>query len=281
MQNSQLPRKQGRKRKSLTGSHLPGGNRALREAMRQLELSLERERQLSTMKSRFVAMASHEFRSPLSTILSSAYLIEQYKDIHDQPKRKKHLDRIVTAVNTLTEILNEFLCVGKLEEGKIQVRLSELAITDWLPGIVADMSGCLRKGQHIYYQHEGEEEVITDPSLLRHILLNLVSNASKFSAESRPIDVRTKCDGKMFVLIVTDSGMGIAPEDMGHLTELFYRGCNASNIQGTGLGLHIVARYVDLLRGRIYCESTLDRGTNFRIEFPQSEIRVYEKSIAD
>lgn len=281
MQHSQLPRKQVRKRKSSTGSHLPGGNRALREAMRQLELSLERERQLSTMKSRFVAMASHEFRSPLSTILSSAYLIEQYKEIQDQPKRKKHLDRIVNAVNALTEILNEFLCVGKLEEGKIQVRLSELAITDWLPGIVADMSGWLRKGQHIYYQHEGVEEVITDPSLLRHILLNLVSNASKFSAESRPIDVRTKCDGKMFMLIVTDSGMGIAPEDMSHLTELFYRGCNASNIQGTGLGLHIVARYVDLLRGRIYCESTLDRGTIFRIEFPQSEIRVYEKSIAD
>lgn len=212
-------------------------------------------------------MASHEFRTPLSTVLSSSYLIQKYASEEDQPKRERHLQRIISSVNMLTDILNDFLSLGKIEEGKIQVRLSEINIEELIRSIINEIKNNLKKQQTIEYKHEGKTNVFIDSSLLKHIVLNLVSNASKFSSETSPIEVKTTVDESKLILSVKDFGMGISKEDQKHLMERFFRGANALNIQGTGLGLHIISKYAELMHGTVKCKSELEKGTEFIITF--------------
>ncbi|WP_225860061.1 MULTISPECIES: PAS domain-containing sensor histidine kinase [Chitinophaga] len=246
----------------------------LRNALAELELSKEeltlalgKEKELSELKSRFVSMASHEFRTPLSTILSSAFLVKQYAAEEDQPKRNKHIQRIVTSVNLLTDILNDFLSVGRIEEGKIQVRPVSFDIAEHINTIIQEMQGMVKEGQDILYQHNGPALLYSDPSLLRHIIMNLLGNALKFSPKHTAINVSTSLEQEHFALVVKDLGIGMSPEDQQHLFERFYRGANVSNIQGTGLGLHIVKKYSELLHGRITCQSQLGSGTTFTVRF--------------
>lgn len=233
----------------------------------ELSKSLEKERELSELKSRFVSMASHEFRTPLSTIQTSAYLIGKYQTSQEQPNREKHLHRIISAVSMLTDTLNDFLSVGKLEEGKIQVRTAEINIQELIIGIAGEMKNTLKTHQKIHYHHQGSPHVMLDPSLLKHIVMNLLSNASKFSPEAAAIDVRTIYSGGRLELSVKDHGIGISKDDQQHLMERFFRGANAGNIQGTGLGLHIVSKYAELLNGKIVCKSELNKGTEFIVTF--------------
>ncbi|SDD45208.1 PAS domain-containing sensor histidine kinase [Niabella drilacis] len=246
----------------------------LRVAMQDLEQSkdelsklLEREKELGELKSRFVTIASHEFRTPLSTILSSTYLIERYTTTEEQHRREKHLQRIVSSVQLLTDILNDFLSVGKIEEGKIQVRFTNFDIEQLVADITREMEVTLKKGQRLVYRHRGNREVALDASLLKHIVINLVSNASKFSPENGPIEVETLCRAGVVRLSVKDNGIGISREDQKHLMERFFRAANAGNIQGTGLGLHIISKYTELMDGHIECVSELEQGTEFIITF--------------
>jgi PAS domain S-box-containing protein len=233
----------------------------------QLRAALEKEKELNELKSKFVSLASHEFRTPLSTVLSSAYLVSKYETAEDHPKREKHLQRIVSSVNMLTDILNDFLSVGKIEEGRIQVRLSEFNVKDLVKGLINELQTIQKKGQKISYVHTGKEMVMLDPSLLKHIVMNLLSNAIKFSPEKSEISISTKHAGNELVLSVADKGMGISKEDQEHLFERFFRGHNVTNIQGTGLGLHIVGKYAELLNGHVSCNSEINQGTEFIITF--------------
>lgn len=232
---------------------------------KELQEALMKEKDLNELKSRFLSMASHEFRTPLSTILSSACLIGKYCSAEDQPKRDIHIRRIMSSVNTLTDILNDFLSIGRIEEGKILVRPSEMLIRDTMNEFIGEMKGTLRKGQHIYYSHEGDPAFTTDISLLKHIVLNLLSNASKFSSEGDAVELHTACTDQRFWLTVTDHGIGISKEDQQHLMERFFRGTNAVHIQGTGLGLHIVAKYAELMGGTVQCISEQGKGTRFTV----------------
>ena len=231
--------------------------------------ALEKEKELNELKSRFVSMASHEFRTPLSTILSSAYLVSKYLLSEDQSKRDKHIQRIVSSVNMLTDILNDFLSVGKIEEGRIQVRFSSFDITELIKGLVSEMQPIAKKGQQILYEHNGDNIVTLDPSLIKHIIMNLLSNAIKFSPENSNITIQTS-NNKDLTLSVKDSGIGISKEDQEHLFERFFRGANAINIQGTGLGLHIVTKYAELMHGKISFNSELNKGTEFIITFQRN-----------
>ena len=233
-----------------------------------LKQSLKREKELGELKTRFVSIASHEFRTPLSTILSSAFLTGKYTATEDQHKRDKHLDRIVSSVNLLTDILNDFLNVGKIEEGKINVHQTEFDLAHLLKSIIKDLNANLKNGQKFRYAHEGITIIQSDSSLIRNILNNLISNAIKFSLENAVIDIKSQNDGEHFNITVKDQGIGISEEDRVHLMERFFRGSNALNIQGTGLGLHIVSKYVECLRGSITCESKLNEGTIFQITLP-------------
>ena len=240
---------------------------ARKKAEEDLREALNKEKELSELKSRFVSMASHEFRTPLSTVLSSAYLIEKYTSAEDQAKRKKHLQRIVSSVNMLTDILNDFLSLGRIEEGKIQVRLTRFDLYELVTSQTGEMKGILKEQQKIHYHHQGNREVVLDPSLLKHIIINLVSNASKFSLPDMPIEIRTIVDDDRVILSVKDQGMGISKEDQNHLMERFFRGVNAGNIQGTGLGLHLVSKYAELMNGTVEFTSELEKGTEFHITF--------------
>jgi len=238
-----------------------------KKAEEDLRKSLEKEKELNDLKSNFVSMASHEFRTPLSTVLSSAYLIEKYSASDDQPKREKHLDRIISSVNMLTDILNDFLSVGKIEEGKMQVKLTRFNIEILISAIVEEIKNNLKKRQEISYHHTGNPDVVLDSSLLKHIIMNLVSNASKFSPENTCIEMKTTHNGNQVILSVKDHGIGISKVDQQHLMERFFRGANVSNIQGTGLGLHIVSKYAELMNGIVTYNSELGKGTQFIITF--------------
>lgn len=243
--------------------------KALKETLRQLEIALEKEKELGELKTRFVSMASHEFRTPLSTVLSSTYLIEKYANTDEQPKREKHLQRIVSSVKMLTDILNDFLSVGKIEEGKIQVKPTQFNIQEFIIAVIKEINNNLKNQQKIHYQHKGNTDVVMDTSLLKHIVMNLISNASKFSPEKSSIEIRTDSRDGNLILLVKDYGIGISKEDQKHLMERFFRGTNAGNIQGTGLGLHIIAKYAELMNGKIEYNSELGKGTEFIITFNQ------------
>lgn len=239
----------------------------LKKAEADLREALKKERDLGELKSRFVSMASHEFRTPLSTVLSSAYLIEKYKTTDDQPKRELHLQRITSSVSMLTDILNEFLNIGKIEEGKIQPRPSDFSVEEVIRSVIEEMKMSLKKEQDISYHHRGEKMITLDKSLLKHIVLNLISNASKFSPERSTITVKTNHRNGQISLSVKDEGIGISTEDQEHLADRFFRGSNATNIQGTGLGLYIVSRYAEIMNGSIQCKSKIEQGTEFIVTF--------------
>lgn len=248
-------------------SQLTHAMRELEKSKEELSKTLEKEKELSELKSRFVSMASHEFRTPLSTVLSSSYLIQKYTTEEDQPKRERHLQRIVSSVNMLTDILNDFLSLGKIEEGKIHVRWAEFNVEEQVRSILAEITNNLKKGQSLDYSHTGHSMVTLDSSLFKHIIMNLVSNASKFSPENSRIEIRTVVENQHLSLSVKDYGMGISKEDQKHLMERFFRGANAGNIQGTGLGLHIISKYAELMSGTVNCHSELEKGTEFIVTF--------------
>jgi PAS domain S-box-containing protein len=233
----------------------------------ELEKALSKEKELSDLKTRFVSMASHEFRTPLSTILSSASLVAKYTLSEEQNKRDKHIQRIRSAVSNLTDILNEFLSIGRLEEGKIQVNFADFNLKEQVQLVCNEMQTIIRPGQKIRIRHTGNQTVNLDLSLLRNVIINLVSNAIKFSPENGLIDVETQVNPKQILISVRDNGIGISEDDKKHLFERFFRGKNATNIQGTGLGLHIVSKYIELMNGHMIVESELEEGTTFIIKF--------------
>ena len=229
----------------------------------ELEISLEKEKVLGDLKTRFVSMASHEFRTPLTSILGSATLIEKYKNAEDQPKREQHINRIKSSVSHLTEILEEFLSVGKLEDGKLEVHPTEFALLPFLHDIVSDFS---TYQQAIRIEMVDDFNCFQDASILRKVIFNGLSNALKFSEKEVVLRVE-KLDNSAVITII-DQGIGISEEDQKHLFERFFRGGNATVIQGTGLGLHLVDRYMRLLGGKIEIKSELNKGTELSILFP-------------
>lgn len=233
----------------------------------ELTKALSKEKELGDLKSRFVSMASHEFRTPLSTILSSASLLAKYTETVEQEKRDKHIDRIKSSVNNLTDILNEFLSIGKIEDGKIVARYRRFNVKDFIADICAEIRGIAKKNQQITYTHSGKQVIELDDSLLRNIIFNLLSNAIKFTGEDGIIEIISAVEEDIFTITIKDNGIGISTEDQQHLFERFFRASNVTNIQGTGLGLHIVAKYAELMNGTISFESELEKSTSFTISF--------------
>jgi len=239
----------------------------------QLELkkSLEKEKDLGLLKARFVTMASHEFRTPLSTILSSTCLIEKYNETPEVEKRRKHLDRIKLNIKNLTDILNDFLSLGKLEDSNVKIDLVPFVFKELAEEAVKDMELLLKKGQSIRYKETGDENnghLVSDKKILKNILINLLSNAVKYSNEEKEILLDASHKPGQLIIQVKDSGIGIPEKDQEHLFERFFRAENAVNIQGTGLGLNIVKKYIELMKGDITFESKVNEGTTFTVTLP-------------
>ncbi len=244
----------------------------LQASKESLTISLEKEKEVNDLKSRFVSMASHEFRTPLSTILSSISLMAKYETTEDQPKRDKHIDRIKSSVKTLTDILNEFLSLGKIEEGKVEVNFESFDLTLFIQGLTNEMNVILKNGQELVHTHHGNTICYSDAGLLKNVLINLISNAIKFSPENSKITIATTIQNAQTEIKVIDHGIGIPEKDQVHLFERFFRATNVTNIQGTGLGLHIVGRYIELLNGHISYQSQLEDGSVFFIKLPNKQL---------
>lgn len=246
----------------------------LQKALKELESSkndlakaLNKEKDLGEMKSAFVSMASHEFRTPLSTILSSASLLSKYTLTEEQPNRDKHVLRIKSSVNNLNSILNEFLSLRKMEDGKVEAHKSKINIEETVSRLIHEMAEMFKPGQEINYKHKGDAIARMDEVIFKNIMINLLSNAIKFSHDQGKIYVDSDISGSNFTFSVKDEGIGIAEKDCEHLGEIFFRANNAINIPGTGLGLHIVARYVEMLDGKIEIKSKLNKGTQIKLTF--------------
>lgn len=239
-----------------------------KKAEMEARKALERERELNDLKSRFVSMASHEFRTPLSTIKSSASLIEKYEDLGQADKRIRHVHKIKNSIDHLNDILDDFLSLARLEEGKVHMDISEIQLDSLLADVREEMESILQPGQQIKTQVEISETIHNEAKVIRNILINLLSNAIKYSPENSEIGLVARKKQGELCLEVIDEGMGIPKEEQSDLFERFFRAKNAQNIQGTGLGLHIVQKYVDLLNGVITFESEENKGTRFCVQIP-------------
>lgn len=241
----------------------------LRENEAEAKLALERERELSELKSRFITTASHEFRTPLSTILSSAKLIGRYTNEEQHSKRLKHILRIEKVVHNLNGILDDLLSWSKLKEGKIHYQPQPMKIQNIVQNVLEETEVFSKENQQFIYVHRGSNEfVLLDPQYLHNILLNLVSNAVKYSKAGSNIYIYSKQDEKQLEIEVRDEGLGIPKEAQSYLFERFFRAQNVDNIQGTGLGLNIVKKYLEYMQGSIDFHSIEGEGTSFNLSIP-------------
>jgi PAS domain S-box-containing protein len=240
----------------------------LEESQKDLSDALDKEKQLNEIKTRFVSMASHEFRTPLSTVLSSAALISKYTEGDQQDQRNRHVDKIRNSVKHLNDLLEDFLSLGKLDEGKVETHPSPFNAKEAILDIFDDLKGLLKPGQEFAYEHTGSEELFSDKKMIKNIFVNLLTNAIKFSDEGKVIEIRSHVNEEGLRFSVKDQGIGIPEEDQQHLFSSFFRGKNVLNIQGTGLGLHIIKRYLSIINGTIQLESKLNEGTKFDVFIP-------------
>lgn len=240
-------------------------------AEREVRKSLEKEKELGKLKSRFVTTASHEFRTPLSTILSSVSILGRYisTDNFDKTKAGKHVQRIKSSVNNLNQILNDFLSMGRLEEGRIAIDFVQFDIELLAGDATSGVRPLLKPGQKIDYIHDcGDPLVYLDKQMSLNIMINLLSNAIKYSDEDSTITLTTRCTEAELAICVKDEGIGIPEADIQHIFERFFRAHNAVNIQGTGLGLNIVKRYAEFMKGEIEFVSEEGKGTEFFVKLP-------------
>lgn len=235
----------------------------------KLEQSLIKERDINEMKSRFVSMASHEFRTPLSTILSSVSLIKTYIEKEKFENTEKHIKRIKNSVKGLTDILNDFLSTDKLESKKVNVNLSEFNYSNFVKNITEELQALCQKEQVIVSSENLKQQIInTDQNIIKNILYNLISNAIKYSGEGQEIHFNSIIESKVLTIEIIDFGIGIPEQEQKNLFSRFFRANNAVNIKGTGLGLNIVKSYLDLLNGNIKFESQENKGTKFTVKIP-------------
>jgi PAS domain S-box-containing protein len=247
---------------------------ALESTRDELRKSLDKEKELSSLKSRFVSMASHEFKTPLSSILSSAALISKYNNPEQEPDRARHIDRIKSSVIHLNNILTDFLSLTRLEEGHYVPVITTFSVQTLLEDLQTEVDGLLKKDQRFICHNEaGDLQLTSDKNILRNMLYNLISNAVKYSEEGKEINCKISAQRSTVRIEITDQGMGIPVEDQKHIGSRFFRASNAVNVPGTGLGLNIVMAYLHSLHGQLNFNSRPGEGSSFTITLPKK----YEK----
>ncbi len=235
--------------------------------------ALEKEKELGELKSRFVTMASHEFRTPLATILSSSELLEYYSHKWSEDKKLKHQQRIQSSVKHMTGLLDDVLLIGKAEAGKLEFQPKLLDIVQLCRDLVEEVQVTTQSHVINFCTQEQLDKIdgLIDEKLLRHIITNLLTNAVKYSPQGKEVSFNLSCDRTSAIFSIQDGGIGISPEDQQQLFESFHRGKNVSNIPGTGLGLAIVKKSVDLHGGTITVQSQLEVGTTFLVTLPLNQ----------
>lgn len=246
----------------------------LQDAKEEITQALEKEKELNSLKTRFISMISHEYRTPLTVILTSTYLIEQFYEGVKEDEFNKFINKIRTSVNDMTQLLEDVLTIGRNESGKAKLIPQKIDILRFLQDIIEEVK-VVDKEKHKFEVNYSilDEVIISDEKSLKHIFQNLLTNACKYSPDADLVkidieDSETKDDYLM--IKVTDFGIGIPEEDLPQLFETFHRADNVGSIQGTGLGLAIVKRSVEGIYGDIKVTSKMKEGTQFIINIPKN-----------
>ncbi|MEA5470949.1 PAS domain-containing protein [Spirulina sp. 06S082] len=241
-----------------------------KQAENDIRHALEKEKELNELKSNFISIASHEFRTPLTVIMASAKLQKHYSHKLSEEQKQQQLDRLLRASDRILQLLNDILILGRAEAGKIELSLAPLNLKNFCLELLAEIEA-IDENQHSIIFSNGESvdrNIIADENLLRYILTNLLSNATKYSPQNTPVTLNVSLKNCEVIFQIEDRGLGIPSEDIPHLFESFHRAKNVGEIKGTGLGLAIVKRAVALYQGAIDVQSKLNEGTTFTITLP-------------
>ena len=238
-------------------------------AEHEIQLALQREREMHELKSQFISLVSHEFWTPLTVIRTSAELLERYKHVASEEKKRDYFQRIYAAIRNISNLIDDILTIGQVEAGKFQIRPTQVDLGQFCFELVQEIQTSIDATDRVQFEMLGKcSDVYLDPKLLRSILINLLSNAIKYSSASSAVRFMLSCTGQRAIFEIQDSGIGIPAEDQPQLFELFHRGQNVSSIDGTGLGLAITKQCVDLLQGEILFSSEEHIGTRFIVKLP-------------
>ena len=224
-------------------------------------------KELNEIKSRFVAMVCHEFRNPLNNITLSLSSFKRYENQLSAVQKHDYLSGITENAERMTQMIDDILVISKIEAKRLEVQSTALDVVAFCRDLVEEFNATFNQAIALHCRRKSLM-VHLDEQLLRSILTNILTNAIHYSAEDSPITFKLYCHKHWVVFQVTDQGIGIPDGDRPHLFEPFKRGQNVSNIPGTGLGLNIVKRFVDLQQGRIEIDSQLGEGTIFRVFLP-------------
>lgn len=240
-----------------------------KEAENKIKNALQKERELNELKTKFLSLVSHEFKTPLSGILTSVMLAGKYKLTEQQDKREKHFSTIRNKVHYLDNILNDFLSIERMETGKVNYKYTEFSLSKLINEVVYNANVTLKSGQEIIYpQHIGELNLRQDEKIIELVLSNLLSNAIKYSPENTLIHFDVEVDGNTIRFEITDQGIGIPEKDQKHIFERYFRAENALLNQGTGIGLNIAKSHLENLGGSMRFSSKENEGTKFIVELP-------------
>lgn len=243
------------------------------EAETKIKVALKKEIELNELKTKFLSLVSHEFKTPLSGILTSTILLEKYKLSEQQEKRDKHLKTITTKVHYLNNILNDFLSLERLDSDKVNYKCTSFNLSKVINEVVYNANMHLKSGQRIYIPENIDEYILfQDEKILELSLTNLINNAIKYSPEYTKIDLEVHQNGKNLVFNVKDEGIGIPSDDQKYIFNRYFRAENALNNQGTGIGLNIVKVHLENLGGKISFTSRENKGSVFTIELPITKI---------
>jgi signal transduction histidine kinase len=247
------------------------------EQLRGLEFDLRealaQEKELGELKSRIISTISHEYRTPLTTIASSAEILQAYRHKLDESKQLKHFERIQASVNHMTALVNDVLFLSRAEFEKLEFQPEPIDLVSFFSDLVDELQVGVGEAHHLTFTSNGAcKQFEVDAKLLRQILTNLISNAIKYSPNGGTVSIQLSCQDNQVIFQVSDEGIGIPPEDQGHLFESFSRARNVGTIQGTGLGLSIVKKCVDLHAGQIAVKSEVGVGTTFSVILPLNTV---------
>ena len=243
--------------------------KTVEQRTKQLQKALEKEKELNELKTKFLSLVSHEFKTPLSGILTSATLVGKYTREDQQQKREKHLTTITNGVFYLTNILNDFLSLERLKKGKEIYRYSEFSLSRLVNDVIYNANMLLKSGQRINYPENIDDiDLYQDEKVTGLILTNLLGNAVKYSPENSEIDLKVHLSNDKIVFHIKDRGIGIPEKDQKYSFDRYFRAENVLTTQGTGIGLNIVKGHVENLGGKVYFKSKENVGSTFSVELP-------------
>ncbi len=249
-------------------------NIELESVIEKLKTSLNKEIELNNLKTKFITLASHEFKTPLSAILTSAELIVKYSDLENATKRDEHLVKVKAMINHLNGMVDSLLTLENIESGNIIPTYTKFKFGDLINRIIANAKPLLQKNQKIIFNKDTDEIIYQDSNILNIIITNLLYNAIKYSKENSIIKVKSSFNKGNIYISLGDNGIGIPSNEQNLIFKRFFRAKNVSYYPGTGIGLNIVNGYVKCLNGAISFKSKENLGTVFNIQIPK--IRNYE-----